>query len=121
KGKNLTISNERWTMVIVTVLGTIPVFFGPAILSATTISGTMVLGLAPVFIFWNLDAPKISFYASILAGILFGLLIIFFKVPNFLLITSGKYADLLSVNLFGTICCFLLFLIPYWIKKYVAK
>lgn len=121
KGKNLTISSARWTMVIVTVLGTIPVFFGPAILSATTISGTMVLGLAPVFIFWNLDAPKISFYASILAGILFGLLFIFVKVPSFMLITTGKYADLLSVNLFGTISCFLLFLIPYWIKKYVAK
>jgi hypothetical protein len=35
------------------------VFLNAEILSATTISGTTVIGL--VFLFWNMKVPKISF------------------------------------------------------------
>lgn len=48
-----TISKGRLIMIIVAVIGTIPIFFGADILSASTISGTMVIGLAPVFLFWK--------------------------------------------------------------------
>lgn len=115
--KNLSISKARGTMLAIAVLGTLPVLFNPEILSATTISGTMVLGLAPVFVFWNIDAPKISYYLSVTAGIFFGLLMVFYEIPESFLLTDGKYADLLVVNLAGTIVCFLLFVIPVFIKR----
>jgi hypothetical protein len=120
--RDLSISKARWTMVTIAVLGTLPILFNPEILSATTISGTMVLGLAPVFVFWYIDAPKISYYLSVLTGIFFGLLMVFYPVPERFLLTDGKYADLLVVNLFGTIMCFLLFLIPvFFVKKNTIK
>jgi SSS family solute:Na+ symporter len=120
--RNLSVSKARWTMVGIAVIGTVPILFNPEILSATTISGTMVLGLAPIFVFWNVDAPKISYYGSVLGGIFFGFLMIFYPIPSRFLLTSGKYADLLAVNIFGTIVCFLLFLIPvFLVKKNAVK
>jgi hypothetical protein len=46
-------------MVGVALLGTILVFLDAEILSATTISGTMVIGLTPRILFWNMKVPKI--------------------------------------------------------------
>lgn len=111
------VSAGRLTMVAVTILGTIPIFFNPAILSATTISGTMVLGLAPVFLLWKLPAPRASYFLSVIAGLLAGLWLIFVPISDSYLISFGKYADLLTVNIIGTVLAFLGFLIPYWIKK----
>lgn len=120
--RNLSVSKARWTMVAIAVIGTVPILFNPEIISATTISGTMVLGLAPVFVFWNIDAPKISYYGSVFSGIFFGFLMIFYPIPSQFLLTSGKYADLLVVNIVGTIVCFLFFLIPvFYRKKNVIK
>ena len=65
KGKMGSVFMGRIAMIAVAVLGTIPVFFAADILSASTISGTMVIGLAPVFIFWKLPMPKISFHLSV--------------------------------------------------------
>lgn len=107
----------RWSMVAIAVLGTIPVFLNAEILSATTISGTMVIGLTPVFLFWKGKAPKISFHLSICCGIIFGFLLIFNCFPQNLIYTSGKYADLLWVNVWGIACCILVYFIPTWIKK----
>jgi Na+/proline symporter len=115
--RNLSVSKARWTMIAIAIIGTIPIFFNPEILSATTISGTMVLGLAPIFVFWKVDAPKISYYGSVLSGIFFGFLMVFYPIPEYLLITDGKYADLLVVNIVGTFVSFILFLIPIFIKK----
>ncbi|WP_435415425.1 sodium:solute symporter family transporter [Polaribacter aestuariivivens] len=112
-----TVSFGRISMIIVAVLGTLPVFFGAEILSATTISGTMVIGLTPVFIFWNIKVPKISFYASVSCGLIFGILLVFNKFPESLIFTKGKYADLLWVNLWGILSCIILYFIPKWIKK----
>lgn len=99
-------------MIALTILGTIPIFYSPEILSATTISGTMVIGLAPVFIFWNAKMPKFSFYAPVAVGLIMGLIIAFEKVPQSMLFTDGKYADLLVVNLWGTLLSFVLFFLP---------
>lgn len=107
----------RWSMVAIAVLGTIPVFLNAEILSATTISGTMVIGLTPVFLFWKGKAPKISFHLSVCSGIIFGFLLIFNWFPQYLIYTSGKYADLLWVNVWGIACCILVYFIPTWIKK----
>jgi len=111
-----TLKFGRWSMVIIAVLGTLPIFLDAEILSATTISGTMVIGLTPVFIFWNSKAPKISFHLSVFCGILFGFLLIFKWFPQQLIFTSGKYSDLLWINFWGILCCVTLYFIPKWIK-----
>ncbi|CAM3305722.1 sodium:solute symporter [Aequorivita lipolytica] len=114
-GKNLSFG--RLSMAIIAILGTIPVFLNAEILSATTISGTMVIGLTPVFLFWKMKAPKVSFYVSVLMGIVFGFILVFEIFPKQLIFTEGKYADLLWVNIWGIGSCILLYLIPTWIKK----
>ena len=112
-----TVSFGRITMLIVAVLGTIPVFLNAEILSATTISGTMVIGLTPIFIFWNVKVPKISFYLSVFCGLLFGFFLIFDVFPTAFIFTKGKYASLLWVNIWGILSCIILYFIPKWIKK----
>ncbi len=112
-----TLSIGRWSMVFIAVLGTIPVFLDAEILSATTISGSMVIGLTPIFIFWKGKAPKISFHLSVICGLIFGLLLVFNRFPEQFIFTSGKYADLLWINVWGILCCTLLYFIPKWLKK----
>ncbi|MEO9569650.1 MAG: sodium:solute symporter [Polaribacter sp.] len=112
-----SVSFGRITMIIVAVLGTIPVFLNAEILSATTISGTMVIGLTPVFIFWKVKVPKISFYLPVICGVFFGLLLVLKSFPESLIFTKGKYADLLWVNVWGILSCNILYFIPKWIKK----
>ncbi|MGG8497396.1 sodium:solute symporter family transporter [Tenacibaculum sp. TC6] len=112
-----SVSFGRIIMVLIAIVGTIPVFLDASILSATTISGTMVIGLAPIFILWKLKPPTISFYLSVGCGILVGFLLVFNAFPKSLIFTSGKYADLLWVNIWGSIACFTLYIIPLWIKK----
>lgn len=111
------ISRGRLAMIIVAVIGTIPVFFGADILSASTISGTMVIGLAPVFLFWNKPMPKISFHLSVWTGIAVGLLLASGKAPQSLIWFPGKYGDLLSLNLWGSALCFILFFVPLIFRK----
>lgn len=113
-GKNLTFG--RLSMAIIAVLGTIPVFLNAEILSATTISGTMVIGLTPVFLFWRKPAPKMSYYLSVLAGIAFGFILVFDALPTSLQFTTGSYATLLWTNVWGILTCILLYLIPRWIR-----
>ncbi|MDP5231984.1 MAG: sodium:solute symporter [Cellulophaga sp.] len=112
-----TLKFGRWSMVLIAFLGTIPVFLDAEILSATTISGTMVIGLTPIFMFWKDKAPKLSFHLSVLCGIIFGFLLVFEIFPHQLIFTEGKYADLLWINFWGILSCILLYFIPVWIKK----
>ena len=116
--KKVNITNGRISMVIICVLGTIPIFMGPEILSATTISGTMVLGLAPVFLFWNKKVHPLAFHLSVGSGILIGLVFAFGWYPASWHFTDGKYADLLSANLFGTVVSFSLFFLTNALLKF---
>jgi Na+/proline symporter len=90
----------RLTMIILAVLGNLMVHANPAILSATTVSGTMVIGLTPVFIFnrWE-KAGKASYYASVSVGLIFGLLLAAKNIP--FTIGDGKYGTLLWANVVG--------------------
>jgi Na+/proline symporter len=112
-----TVSLGRIAMIAVALLGTIPIFLNAEILSATTISGTMVIGLTPVFLFWNMKVPKISFYLSVICGIVFGLMLVFELLPKSLILTEGKYADLLWVNIWGIFSCIIVYCLPKWIRK----
>ncbi|MFT4759639.1 MAG: Na+/proline symporter [Paraglaciecola sp.] len=117
KKENISISKGRWAMVILTVLGTIPIFFNAEILSATTISGTMVIGLAPIFLFWNKEVPKITFVLVVVTGMLFGGCLAMGCWPAQLTLFDGKYGDLFSANLLGTITCFAVYGLMTLVKK----
>lgn len=113
----ITVKRGRIAMVITAIFGTLPIFFSPEILSATTVSGTMVIGLAPVFLFWNKPMPQASFYLSVGFGLMAGLWMAFGEIPQEWIPFEGKYGDLLWVNLWGTIVCFTLFFLPkLWSK-----
>jgi len=107
----------RIVMIAVAVLGTIPVFLNAEILSATTISGTMVIGLTPIFLFWKQKATKLSYFLSVGCGLFFGFLLVFNVFPEVLIFTTGKYASLLWVNIWGILSCCLCYMIPIWIRK----
>lgn len=112
-----SVTKGRWAMVVLTVLGTIPVFFDPAILSATTISGTLVLGLAPVFLCWQVPVPRLAFHLSVVGGLVLGGLLTFLPLPDTLRLGNGKYGSLLSVNLITTGYCFLVFALSAVFRK----
>jgi Na+/proline symporter len=114
---NISLSKGRWAMVVLTVLGTIPIFLGPEILSATTISGTMVIGLAPVFVFWNRNVPTSSFFFSVIGGIAIGGMYALGILPEVVQIGEGKYAALLGANLYGTLLCTGLYFLPALFSK----
>jgi len=104
-----TLRKGRITMIILAVAGTLPIFFKPEILSATTVSGTMVIGLAPVFIFWKDKSSTWSFHLCIGFGILVGVILALGIFPEMLTFTSGRYASLLWANVWGSIGCVLIY------------
>ncbi len=112
-----TVQKGRIVMIILTIIGTLPIFANPEILSATTVSGTMVMGLAPVFILWKVKAPSWSFYLSVGCGVLIGITLVLGQFPESLVFTEGKYNTMLASNLFGLILCFILFYIPVIFKN----
>ena len=102
-----------WTMVAFAVLGNLPMIAGTDILKATTVSGTMVMGLAPVFIL----APLVryspwSFHLAFWPGVLLGILLAAGGIPASWAIGGGKYALLLGTNLYGLLICCAGFLLP---------
>ncbi|NJB85658.1 Na+/proline symporter [Lewinella marina] len=107
-----TVGAGRWAMAGITLVGTLPVFLDPAILSATTVSGAMVVGLAPVFCLWWLPVPRVSFFASVGGGLVFGTIYAFGLWPTEVLGAAAPYADLLSVTVVSLVVCFLLYLLP---------
>ena len=88
---------------------------GTDILKATTISGTMVIGLAPIFLLHGFVRPTrlgfhLSFWLGIFLGVAFAFDAKFF--PEFLAIGSGKYSVLLGINFYGLIACTLAYALP---------
>ena len=64
-----------WTMIVFALLGNIPMIAGTDILKATTISGTMVIGLAPIFLFsGRVGHSPLSFHLAFWPGIALGVL-----------------------------------------------
>ncbi len=109
----------RWWMVVIALLGNLPLFsfylgdrVGLAIIQATTISGTMVMGLAPIFLLAFIRrAGSLSFYLAFCPGLTFGILRVLESAlgieifPVWMSIGSGKYAIDLGVNLYGLLIC----------------
>lgn len=100
-------------MVAFALLGNLPMFAGTDILKATTISGTMVIGLAPVFLFYRFTAwSPWSFHLSFWSGITLGTLLALGAIPQSWAIGEGAYALLLGVNAWGMLICTLGFFLP---------
>lgn len=92
----------RLAMVVGVVLGSVPLLLDATILQATTISGTMVLGLAPIIcLFWLGPAPPASFHLAFWGGIAVGVALVVGWWPAWLSIGDGAYADLLGANVYG--------------------
>ena len=107
-----------WTMVAFALLGNLPMIAGTDILKATTVSGTMVMGLAPVFLL----APLVkhspwSFHLAFWPGIVLGVLLAAGMIPQSWAIGDGKYALLLGTNLYGLLICIAGFLLPVVIQR----
>ena len=102
-----------WIMVVFAVLGNLPMLAGTDILKATTISGTMVMGLAPIFLLspWVRYSPW-SFHLSFWPGLFLGVLLAVGLIPSQWAIGAGNYALLLGTNVYGLILCTLGFLLP---------
>jgi Na+/proline symporter len=117
KTKEGTISLGRWVIVGIALIGTIPIFLGAEILAATTISGTMVIGLTPIFIFWKKKVPLLSYYLSVGIGIVFGIWLAIGAWPESWVFFEGKYGDLLSINGIALIAS----LLGYWIPALLGS
>ncbi|MEM6599680.1 MAG: Na+/proline symporter, partial [Cyanobacteria bacterium P01_C01_bin.69] len=127
----------RWWIVAIALLGNIPLFsiymgdrVGPAIIQATTISGTMVMGLAPIFLLAFIrKASTLSFHLAFWPGLLFGVMRVVESAtgsalfPEAISIGSGKYALDLGVNIYGLLICVAGYLIGAVLspKKVVAE
>jgi Na+/proline symporter len=97
----------RVTMVVFALAGNLPLFANADLLKATTISGTMVLGLAPPFLLGGLHrrAPT-AFFLSFWTGLGVGIVVTAGYWPTTLQLGDGSYADLLGANAYGFAACF---------------
>ncbi len=108
-GRNLgqkAIAVGMTAMLLFAVLGNLPMLAGTDILKATTISGTMVMGLAPVFLLHGLVRPTaLGFHLSFWCGLLLGVALTLGWIPDSWAIGDGRYALLLGTNLYGLLLC----------------
>ena len=101
------------TMVTFALLGNLPMIAGTDILKATTISGTMVIGLAPIFLFSRfVNYSPLSFHLAFWSGLTLGVFQAMSWIPASWAIGSGKYATLLGTNFYGLLICTAAFFLP---------
>ncbi len=105
-------------MIAFALLGNLPMLLGTDILKATTLSGTMVMGLAPAFLLypWSGYAP-VSFHLSFWTGLALGVVHTLGWWPDALAIGAGGYAHLLGANAWGLVLCSLLYLLPLLVHR----
>lgn len=115
-----SVHRARWVIVGLAILGNLPLLtiymgdqLGPAIIAATTISGTMVMGLAPIVLLSFLPTSALNFHLAFWPGLILGGLLAFAPslFPAWIPVGSGKYALATGVNLYGLILCTLGFVV----------
>lgn len=113
------VSVGRVGILVVAVVGNLPLLsvylgdrVGPAVIAATTISGTMVMGLAPIFLLcWLRRAGTLSFHLAFWPGVVLGIVRgveVFAKLrilPTALDLGSGAFAADLGINAWGVLLC----------------
>lgn len=108
----------RKAMVVIALLGNLPLLslyingVGPAVIAATIISGTAIMGLAPIFLLaWIRPAGALSFHLALWPGVAIGVLLVAQKflglevIPNWIDLGNGKYAQTLGINVWGLMLC----------------
>lgn len=110
-------------MIFFGIVGNFPMIMGAALISATTISGTMIMGLGPIFLAHGLVKPtKIGFMLSFWIGMILGIWDAFApETLAFMNIGTGSYANFLGVNLWGAILCWVSYLVPGLIAQSIDK
>ena len=94
----------RTVMAITVVVGSLPLIAGAEILSATTVSGTMVLGLAPIFVLHRVKAAgPWAFHLAFWPAVAIGVSVAAGWSPAWLAIGEGTYASLLGINIAATV------------------
>ena len=107
------------TMVSFALLGNLPMIAGTDILKATTISGTMVIGLAPIFLFsGRVGYSPLSFHLAFWTGISLGVLQTLNLIPPSWAIGDGQYGVLLGTNLYGLALCTAAFFLPLALPRH---
>jgi len=106
------------TMIAFALLGNLPMLAGTDILKATTVSGTMVMGLAPIFLLAPLvKYSPCSFHLAFWPGVMLGVMLAAGAIPTSWAIGTGKYALLLGTNLYGLAICVAGFLLPLALQR----
>ena len=103
-------------MIAFGFLGNLPMIMGADIITATTISGTMIMGLGPIFLLHGvgrIKPTKLGFMLAFWIGMVLGI----WDTVNasslaFMNIGAGKYANFLGVNLWGAIICWIAYIVP---------
>ncbi|MCA9753260.1 MAG: hypothetical protein KC591_13795, partial [Gemmatimonadetes bacterium] len=112
----------RLAMLIAVLLGSFPLFAGTAIIKATTVSGTMVLGLAPVFLLFGwMRAGSAAFHLAFWPGVAVGVLVAIGAVPTSWSVGDGPYASLLGANLIGTGVVFAGYAVGAWVDGLATR
>lgn len=103
-------------MVVFAIIGNLPMVMGASIIAATTISGTMIMGLGPIFLMHGVGPvkpTKVGFMLAFWIGMILGIWdTIAPATLSFMNIGAGKYANFLGVNLWGAILCWAAYIIP---------
>lgn len=106
-------------MIVFGIVGNLPMVMGATLISATTISGTMIMGLGPIFLAHGWVKPtKLGFMLSFWIGMVLGIVDTFWpETLAFMNIGGGDYANFLGVNLYGAIICWIAYLLPGFIAQ----
>lgn len=103
-------------IIVFAIVGNLPMIMGASIITATTISGTMIMGLGPIFIMHGRRGVKPTMLGFMLAfwiGMVLGIWdVIDASSLSFMNIGAGKYANFLGVNFWGACLCWLGYIIP---------
>ncbi|MDV2991253.1 MAG: hypothetical protein N4J56_000907 [Chroococcidiopsis sp. SAG 2025] len=107
------------SMVAMAIVGNLPMLFGTNILKATTVSGTMVLGLAPIFLLISRHKlPQAAFFAPVGISVILGIVSALNPALLPWQIGSGENASLLAWNLVTFILVWIVFGYFYWQGKF---
>jgi Na+/proline symporter len=118
----------RMGMIFMLIVGLLPCIADPSVLNATTLSGTVIMGLSGPVIGGLLVGPRakymkyqlpVAFHGSFWCGVILGICIQVGVAPTSFYIGSGKYSLLLGYNLYGLLLCWAFYLVGLIIHAYL--
>lgn len=103
-------------IVIFAIVGNLPMIMGASIITATTISGTMIMGLGPIFLLHGVGRIKptnLGFMLAFWIGMILGIWdVVNAASLSFMNIGTGAYANFLGVNFWGALICWAAYIVP---------